>query len=99
MKIDFKSISMVAFCAFAVKCLIIQDISILNAACLLISASFVAFYEMKASVSQLKGHQDQIDELNKKITKLESLNQDIITSLSSVKTSINMKSQSNRSTF
>lgn len=96
MKFDFKAISMLVFCAFAIKLLILQDISAFQAASLLISAAFVAFYEYKASISQLKEHKATVDELKKEIEGLKSVQKDIITNLSSVKTSINMKSQNTR---
>lgn len=99
MRIDFKTLSMVSFCAFAVKCLILQNISAVNAGCLLISAAFVGFYEYIANAHQLKMQQSQIDEINKKLDKMELINKDIIGSISSVKTSINMKSSNNRATF
>lgn len=97
MKLDFKSISMATFCAFAIKCLILQDITIVNALCLAITALFVGFYEYKSSHSQLKEQQNQIDALKAELAVLRSTQSDIITNLSSVKTSINMKSSGNRS--
>jgi len=97
MKFDFKAISMLAFCAFAIKLLILQDISASQVAALLISAAFVAFYEYKASISQLKEQKEQFDALKLEFEGLKSVQKDIITNLSSVKTSINMKSQNTRS--
>ena len=63
---------------------------------MLITAIFVGFYEYKSSASQVKHLQGQINDFTKKLEVLEGLNKDVISSLSSVKTSIGMRSQNNR---
>jgi hypothetical protein len=93
---SFKALSQATFCAFAIKLLIIQDISAFQALSLLIAASFVAFYEYKASISQLKETKSQLDALKVEFEGLRSVQKDIITNLSTVKTAMNMKSQSTR---
>lgn len=96
MKFDFKLISMAGFCAFAIKLLILPDISAFQALSLLISAVFVAFYEYKASLVQLAGQQKQIDALTEELVGIKRIQVDIITNISTVKTAINMKSQNTR---
>lgn len=93
MKLDTKHLAVVVFCAFAIKLLIVPEISVWQAACLLISGIFLAFNEYKASVQQIKDQQQKLDLLQVEVNKLSKIQQDIISSVSSVKIAQNMKSQ------
>lgn len=96
MKLEFKSISMLAFCAFAVKFLIQQDISAFQATSLLICAAFVAFYEYKATVDQLKEQNQKIELLRKELAEAVAIQKDVITNISSIKMIQNIKTQGTR---
>lgn len=73
MKPDFKHVSMVVFCAFAAKLLISPEITLFSAFALLISASTVAFFEYKVSLSQIKHQNEKLELFAKRLEKAEEV--------------------------